>query len=212
MPRYRGPRWERASVEERLLLLEGVPSKYWHPLPDAPTFIGMKVTPAKGSPVRIPAERQREVFKHLIEAPDIVLESGIIAIGAQSSDEHALHCAIDIARPYLAQAEEHLHAKVVDLGDVPALDETDHEGKNIGRPWWRALESAAVIIFHNVTVDSDDDRTALLRDLMVQHPEAAQIIVIAGSAPIDFMLDRVYCRPDVVFYAASEGIRRRRSR
>lgn len=208
MPRYRGPRWQRATSEQRLLLLEGIGSRYWSPLTTDPRFVTFKYEDSKGKEHTLDRKRQLAAFKTLCKDPEALLEERLIAVGALDIDEQSMHVAVDIARPYIAQPDSRLHAKVVDLGAVPEKNEHDTEGKNIGAPWWRAFESAAVVLHHNITPRCDDDRWTLLRDLIERSTEATHIIVCAGLEPSDFMVDRLYMRPDVMLLTDGQSVRR----
>jgi len=208
MPRYRGARWRRATQEQRLLLLAGVSSRYWEPLEESPRFVGLEIDGRSGT-VRIRASRQREVFDGWCEDPESLLDVGVVAIGSIETDEQALHIAIDLTRPFLL-AEAGSRARLVDMGSIPDVNDTDTEGNNIGRPWWRDTEEAAILVYHNIRGECADDRVELLRDFITDYSEATHIVVLAGADPVEFFLTRVHLRPDAILH--TDGRARRISR
>jgi len=207
---YRGPQWKRASIDERLLLLAGIPSQYWKPLVKLPPFLGITI-PAGDHKIRITPERQLDVYTRLLERADTLLSSGVVAIGSSETDDVALHLGVNLIRHYLTLPAK--PAKVIDLGRVPSLDETDHSGNNIGRDWWRIADAAPIVLLYNIIpLCACDSRVVLLRDLLSRFSEATRIVIIAGTDPFDFMVDRVHYRPDVILHTRGGFSAKRESR
>lgn len=199
--RWRGPRWERATREERLLLLEGIPSRYWKAMEKLPRFLPFEWIKPDGKAIKLTGARQRAAYLSMLKDTDLAVEAGLVIIGARDTDNQALHAAIDLARPFFGLREgSRLTAKMVDLGSVPDLDDTDNEGDNIGRPWWRAAEEACIRIYHNILPEGDMDRLELLRDMVVAASETTHIIVVAGQNPATFAVEHLRMDPDVLFY------------
>ena len=175
---------------------------------EAPRFVGLEIDGRSGV-VRIPAARQRQVFQDWQDCPEDLLTAGVIVIGSIETDEQAFHIAIDLVRPFLL-AETGNRARVIDMGNIPDMNDTDTEGENIGRPWWRDTEEAAILVYHNIRGECADDRVELLRDFLTDYSEAAHVVVLAGADPIDFCMTRLHLRPDAILH--TDGRARRSSR
>lgn len=198
---HRGWKFNKATTQEKLLALAGVPPENWKPISGDVVFSNMSYSHYRGSST-ITDKEQQEWFNLLMD-PDELLKGRLVLIGCPGHDTHALHVAVDMVRPIMDQAAESGVAtkkvRFTDLSQVPDFDTSMPDGTRGSRWWWEGKETAVHVI-HNITEECTPGRLQKCRDVIRAFHLSTRIVVIAGADPIEFALDVLRVKPEVCLY------------
>lgn len=205
-------RWKRATHEERLLLLAGVPSACWSRAVH-PEFVGFSFVNDKDEKIKITREAQEEWAERLASPQELIEFGGLIVISGKAADDVALHLACSWVRDLILAGDQvgsllKSTAKVINTDCVPEKFETDSSGRPVGLEWWRDAGACDAVVLHNVTATSGREHMAEVRNLLLTFGEITRVLVTAGEDPISTVVDRLHLRPDVVLFVRGERSRR----
>ena len=196
--KWRGWRYDKATPEQKILTLAGVPYRFWEES-KPPRFRPIHFEDRTGKRRTISARSQTVWAKDLKNEAKII-EGFLIVIGSLDEDTQALGLAFDMVRGFI-KARGSVQAKVVDLADVPKRGDTDLNGGQSGKMWWGDMYKSQVIMMHNILgKDCTRDRVQSCRDLIRAFHYTTRILVVAGENPITFCQEVLCVKPDVVMY------------
>ena len=198
MGKWRGWRYDKASPEEKLLTLAGVPPRFWKPARD-PDFRPISFETRTGNKKTISSKSQSEFAEALREEEELV-RGHLVVIGSVNEDTQSLALAFDWVRRFIVERGR-VQVKVVDLADVPGKKDVALDGTKTGARWWTEAYESQVLLMHNILgKDCTPDRVQVCRDLVRAFPNTTRILVVAGESPVVFAQEVLCVRPDVCFY------------
>jgi hypothetical protein len=198
MGKWRGWRFKNASESEKRLGLLGVPSDMWKPLTSL-RFDTFQSKMGKRK-VTIEKESQHSWYEKLLSYEE--LQKGwLIGVGSENDDRKALHSGIDLVRSTLEESSIINAVKIVDCALIPPRNSAFTEVETESKRWWNDLDSAKIIIIHNILAEfATDERVQGVRDILKRCEEATRIVIVAGSNPVDFMVPKLCMTPDVALF------------
>lgn len=197
-PKWRGWRYNKATPEQKLLTLAGVPEIFWSKgtLPDFRPIVFENI---KGEKQTISPGEQSKWAKRLRQ-PDELVKGYLVAVGSIYEDRQSLQLVFDWVRRYIVEKKQ-IKVKVINLADVPHRNERSLGGTPVGKTWWDEASSSQILVMHNILgKDCSSDRIQTARDIITRFPFATRILVVAGDNPITFCQEVIHEVPDVYFY------------
>lgn len=192
--RRRTSAYYRASVGERKLWDVGIPERYWCVERSQFDFRAFNVDDR-----RCEREQQQAAITSMLEQ-DGFSSNCVVGIGAEPTDDLALGLASLLVRSAL---ERGLQAQLVDVARA-------HLWPNDPVPEYD------VVLFHNVTTESDGQRLRHVRDLLRAFEGCFRGVVFGGSDPAEFFDTKLRLHLDVPLYVQGPSgrnrlVRRKRS-
>jgi hypothetical protein len=171
----KGPDFDNAPKEIKLLALSGVPSRYWYIDRSQLSPVTFKFSRQYGEPVKVPAIEQSNWINELGKSPDFLKKPRIIGIGAEPTDDVAMGLAAYICKIALSF---NLKVEMIDLAR-----EFDPQELEVQKP--------NVVVLHNILAECGWDRIQRARDWLRWADGVVRILVVAGSEPLSFFESRL---------------------
>lgn len=182
--RRKGPKYYRATPEQRRYWLAGMPPRYWKNL--AVRISPFNVDRLHGGNYRGLVDEQTDYLNGLLASiKERKLPSPVFGATSAPADDQAMVVAARIAKA--AIAADYI-AEYVDLG-FTRLENVDNE------------EVPDVLIIHNVTAESTPARLQAARDWINWGEDCLRVVVAGGEDPVTFFDRRLRRQFDAVCYS-----------
>ena len=190
LPR-KGPVYESAPREYRLMRAYGLPSRYW----DVSVEDGRALTkhvrtigytrPYNNKLLQVTVPKQKELIEELLTSEAALRKSRTIGIGSVPTDELAMALVAAIMR---RTRELKMRPLCLSMSQYPS--DVSHEPD--------------VVVLHNLMPDCHSMRVQVCRDWLDRFDDTLRIIVVAGSDPYTFCHTRLFCPLDAALYLEGE--------
>jgi hypothetical protein len=191
LPR-KGPAYEKASRDDRVMRAHGLPTRYWdvtvqdgRALRQHVRTIG--ITRAyNNKALSIAATRQRHLLDSLLTEASALSESRVVVVGAVPTDELGMTLAAALMR------------RTRELGKRPMCISMRRN------PSDDVTTEPDVVVLHNMTVECHSMRAQVCRDWLDRFDDTLRVVVVGGTDPYTFCHTRLFCPLDGAIYLEGE--------
>lgn len=188
----KGPAYQEASTEDRLMRAYGLPSRYWGVTVDASKELTKHVRSVgitrsyNNAAMTIGAARQKRALAGLLTDPEALSRSRIVVVGSVPTDELGMAVAAGVMR---RTRELKKRPMCISMRRNPSED---------------VASEPDVVVLHNLTADCHAMRAQVCRDWLDRFDDTLRIVVVGGTDPYTFCHTRLFCPLDDGIYLEGE--------
>lgn len=187
----KGPVYQNAPREYRVMRAYGLPTRYWDVSVEDGRALSKHLRTIgftrqyNNKVLQVPVPKQKALVDELLNDEAALRTSRIIGIGSVPTDELALALAAAIMR------------RACDLRLRPLCVSADQYPHDLAR-------EPDVVVLHNIMPDCHAMRLQVCRDWLARFDDTLRIIVVAGADPYTFCHTRLFCPLDAAVYLEGE--------